>query len=98
MFGQFYNLHENCFTYDFLHQFTHKPDHLEPGFGDPGKWKFFFFSKEGPFENPPKPTYSLGSFFFGLFKKSPFWKNENKRCLNELRFCEVSQSYKLNRC
>jgi hypothetical protein len=31
MFGQFYTLSEFFFTYDFLLQFTRKPDHLDPG-------------------------------------------------------------------
>ena len=43
-----FNLHENCFTYDFLLQFKHRPDYLDPGFGDPGKWKVVFFQRKDP--------------------------------------------------
>ena len=33
-----FNLHDNCFTYDFLLQCTHRPDYFDP---DLDKWIFF---------------------------------------------------------
>ena len=42
--------------------------------GNSGKWIFFFQMKD----SLKKTMYSLGSFFFGLFKESSFWKNGSK--------------------
>ena len=47
-------------------------------------------------KNPRKSTFQRIFYFFLLW--SPLWNEENKSCLNELKFCEVSEIPKSRIC
>ena len=55
----------------------------------------FHIFKGSPLKKKPKTNvYLVLEGFLDFFKGSPLWKYENKSCLNELKFWEVSQNRK----
>ena len=50
---------------------------------------------KGKFKIPAKTIYC---FFFEFFPLVPLWNNENKSCLNELKFWEASENHKSSIC